>query len=114
MNKLLLSVALGIGAGIVDIIPMIPIGAGRYAVASAFVHWVVLGFVITHVQLGIARWLVGLLVALLSAAPIAILVAEKDPEAVLPIAAMSSLLGVLIGHLSGRIAERPARNSSPS
>jgi hypothetical protein len=104
MKRLLLSLALGAVAGVVDVIPMFALGTSWHARVSAFVHWVVLGFVITHVQLGTPGWVKGLLVALLSAVPIAVVVAETDPAALLPMAVMSSALGSAVGYLSGRMA----------
>ena len=101
-TKLLRSLALGSAAGLIDVLPMIPLRASQSAIASAFAHWVVLGFIIAHLQLSIPGWAKGLVVALVSAVPIAILVAPSDPGALAPIAVTSAVLGAGVGHLSGK------------
>jgi hypothetical protein len=103
LNRLVLSLVLGAAAGVVDVLPMIRLGTSRHAMASAFVHWLVLGVVITYIQLGLPGWLKGLVVALLAAAPVAILVAETDPAALVPIGVMSSVLGIAVGHVGDRL-----------
>ncbi len=105
MKRLLLSLGLGSAAGIVDVIPMIPMGCNRYALASAFTQWVVLGFVISYLRLGLPDWLKGFIISLASVTPIMIVVIEADPKAWIPITIMSALLGSGVGYLSGRLPE---------
>jgi hypothetical protein len=104
MKRLIIALAIGTGAGIVDIIPMIFLNATRGAVGSAFLHWIVLAFVICYMQLGVANWCKGLIVALAAAVPVMAMVAEGDPKALLPITVMSALLGTVVGYLTGRFA----------
>lgn len=107
MKRLIIALAIGTGAGIVDIVPMILLNDHREAVGSAFLHWIVLGFLICYMQLGVANWNKGLIVALAAAVPVMAGVAESDPMALLPITIMSVFLGTIVGHLTGRFA--PAR-----
>ena len=104
MKKLCLSLALGVVAGLIDIIPMLIQKLDRYSILSAFVHWVVVGLIITYVQFGVRGWLKGLILAELLALPIVILVLKNESNAVLPILVMSALLGSLLGFVSEKYA----------
>mgnify|MGYP000014480034 CR=1 FL=1 len=94
MNNILIALLIGIIAGILDVIPMILQKLNKYANFSAFMHWVVLGLIIPFVHWNVDPWLKGLLIGVLSAIPVIILVSEKDKKSIIPILAMSALLGI--------------------
>ena len=97
MHDIFIALLIGIVAGIIDIIPMIIQKMNKAANLSAFTHWVVLGLIIPFVSWDIAPWLKGLVIAELSAVPVLFMVGAGDKKAVLPIVAMSALLGVAVG-----------------
>lgn len=104
MRSILLSLVLGAIVGIIDIIPMIIQKLDKYATISAFVHWVVLGFIITYVKIpGVDGWLKGMTVAILMSLPIIILVLKTDQKSVPIILIMSAILGAITGFVSTRI-----------
>ncbi|MFA5995760.1 MAG: hypothetical protein WCW27_03895 [Patescibacteria group bacterium] len=105
MRTILLSLVLGSIAGIIDIIPMLIQKLDKYATGSAFVQWVVLGFIITHVNIpGLQTgWLKGLIVAVLMSLPIVIIVAKTEVKSVGIILAMSAVLGSVVGYVSTKI-----------
>ncbi|MBP2644805.1 MAG: hypothetical protein H6Q75_245 [Firmicutes bacterium] len=102
MKKFLLSLVLGLFAGIIDVIPMIAQGLDWYSNISAFIHWIIMGVIIAYTVFDIKGWLKGLIVAEISSLPIAILVFQHDANAVIPIFVMSAILGSLIGFLSSK------------
>lgn len=104
MSKLLISLGIGVIAGIIDIIPMIIQKLDKYANISAFIHWVVLGFIISYIQLPLAPWLKGFIIAELSALPIIVIVLKDDPKAIVPILIMSAILGVSVGIATAKFA----------
>ena len=67
---------------------------------SAFVQWIVAGFVINHMECGLQGWLKGFVVAELLALPILVLMSKADPSALLPIVVMSAILGSLVGFVA--------------
>ena len=69
----------------------------KYAILSAFTHWVVLGLIIPFVSWDMAAWLKGLIIAELSAVPILWMVAPGDKKAIFPIVLMSGVLGAGVG-----------------
>ncbi len=97
MNDVLIALLIGVMAGIIDVIPMLIQKMNKAANLSAFTHWVVLGLIIPFVSWDIAPWLKGLVIAELSAVPVLFMVGAGDKKAVLPIVAMSALLGAAVG-----------------
>ncbi len=104
MSKLLFSLAIGIIAGIIDVIPMIIQKIDKYANISAFVHWVVLGIIISYIKIPFSPWLKGLIIAELSALPIVILVAKTDIKSIIPILIISAILGIFVGITTTKFA----------
>ena len=98
MKTILLTCLIGIIAGAVDILPMIKMKLDRYSIASAFVFYFILPFVILNIDLfGLAWWLKGGVTGLAMAAPTIIMVAKEDKKSVPPMLIMSAVLGTLIG-----------------
>lgn len=104
MKNILLSFALGTIAGIIDIIPMIIQKMDKNDTISAFIHWLVLGFIITYIKIpGVDGWLKGLIVGVLMSLPVVITVIKSDPKSVIIILVMSAILGSLVGFFSAKI-----------
>lgn len=102
MTKLIISLFIGFVAGVIDVIPMLIQKLDTYACLSAFVHWIVLGVLISYVDFSMPNWLKGLIVAEMSILPIIIIVLKDDPKSVLPIIIMSAILGVFVGITTGK------------
>ncbi len=99
MRKVLIALSLGLGAAIIDIMPMVVQQMNRYAIVSAFLHWLVLGLIIPFVKWNMRSWIKGAIIGIISAVPVMVLVFEKEPEALAPIAIASVILGALVGLL---------------
>jgi len=107
MKKLILSLLLGITAGIIDVIPMIVQGLNGYANSSAFIEWVILGVIITHIELlNLKGWLKGFVVAQLCVLPIVIIVAQNGILGIIPILLMTAILGSMVGFISTKYLAR--------
>lgn len=104
MSKLTVSFGIGVLAGIVDAVPMVVQKLDRLETASAFVHWVVLGFLISYIRIPVPSWLKGILVAEMTAVPILLLAWKSDPASAGPILAMSAVLGTAVGLLTEKYA----------
>lgn len=102
MEKILITLIIGIIAGTIDIIPMFLQKLDRYSIISAFIQWVVAAFIISNIQFGIGGWLKGLIVGVLMALPIIVLVMKDDIKSAVPILVMSIVLGSLVGFASER------------
>ncbi|MBN2802041.1 MAG: hypothetical protein JXR91_02985 [Deltaproteobacteria bacterium] len=104
ISKLLISLLIGVVAGIIDVVPMIMQKLDKYACWSAFIHWTVLGVIISYVQMPMPGYLKGIVISVLTALPILIIVAKEDKKAIIPIMAMSVLLGAGAGYSSALFA----------
>lgn len=102
MKVFLLTLLTGIVFGTIDILPMLKMKLDKHATISAFVFYLTVPFIIYNTNLfGLAWWLKGSVITLLLAMPVVILVAKEGIKGVIPIIAMSIVLGALIG-LVGR------------
>ena len=98
MDKLLLSIIIGIVAGVIDIIPMIIQKLDKRGTISAFLQYFFVSIVIVNIDLPhIVWWLEGGLISVALALPIVVLVSIQDKKAVPIILIMAAILGTLIG-----------------
>jgi hypothetical protein len=97
MNQIATGILLGIVAGIIDVIPMIIKKLTWDANISAFTMWIVVGFFIAAIDLNIQPIIEGIIIALLTLLPCAILIGWKEPKSLIPILAMTLVLGGGLG-----------------
>ena len=96
----LLTLLIGILAGVIDVLPMIKMKVDKYACISAFVYYLIVPFVIFGINwFGNLWWLRGGVVAILMAIPVIILVAKEDKKSPVAMTIMSIVLGSIIGVL---------------
>jgi hypothetical protein len=102
--KLFISIGIGTVAGVIDVIPMLIQKLDKFSNWSAFVHWIVLGVIISYIQVPLAPWLKGLVIAECCALPAIILVAKTDRKSIVPMVVMSAILGIAVGIGTGKFA----------
>ena len=106
MKKMIIGLALGTVAGILDVIPMILQNLTWDADVSALAMWMVVGFFIASVELKMNPVLKGVLTAFLVSLPSAILIGWKEPVSLIPIFIMTTLLGALLGFAIHKMTEQ--------
>jgi hypothetical protein len=99
MNKPLKGVLLGVLAGLIDIIPMIIQKLDWSANISAFIFWVVAGFVIATSNINLKGTLKGLVISCILVIPTALLIGWKEPLSLIPIYGMTLILGGALGFI---------------
>ena len=93
-----LTLVIGIVAGVIDVLPMIKMKVDKYSCISAFVYYLIVPFIIFEVKwFGNLWWLRGGIVAILMAIPVIILVAKEDKKSPVAMTIMSIVLGSIIG-----------------
>jgi len=97
MKKIKIGIILGIVAGIIDVIPMIMQKLTWDANISAFTMWIVVGFLLSTIDLKLNSIIKGILIAFLVLLPTAILIGWKEPISLVPIIIMTTILGGLLG-----------------
>jgi hypothetical protein len=98
MKRISIGILLGVIAGIIDLVPMIVRKLPPEADISAFLMWIVVGFLVTITDLKINPVFKGIVIALLVLLPSAILIGWNDLMALIPISLMTILLGGLVGY----------------
>jgi hypothetical protein len=106
MQRLSKALILGTCAGIIDVVPMIVQGLNWYANTSAFLQWVVLGIVITHIEIGLKGWLRGIVIAELCTIPVMIIVSMNGFGAIIPITVMTAILGGCVGYYGDKFVRK--------
>lgn len=105
MKKEVVGVVAGIIAGAIDVTPMIIQNLTWDANLSAITLWVVVGFLITKVQMAIHPILKGIAVAFLVLAPTAFLIGWHEPATLIIVCSMTLLLGGALGFTLGKLAK---------
>ena len=96
-RNIVTGIGLGAVAGIIDVIPMIIQNLTWDANISAFLMWVVIGFLLSIAELKINSVLKGILISYLVLLPAGILIGWKEPASLVPIILMTTLLGGALG-----------------
>ena len=97
MDKFFITCMLGIAVGAVDILPMVD----KYSIASAFVFYFTLPFIILNTELfHVVWWIKGGLIGGILALPMIIIVSKEDKKSGLPMLIMSTMLGEVIAILA--------------
>jgi FtsH-binding integral membrane protein len=104
VSKLLITLIIGIAAGLVDIAPMLLRRADPYLQASVFMHWFVTTIFISYSAMPLHPVATGALIGGLSTVPILITYAQSHPERLLSIFAIALVLGGAVGFLTHRFA----------
>jgi len=104
-KKILIGVLLGIGAGIIDLIPMMFQGLTWDANISAFLLWVVSGFILATSNLQLPPVLKGIVISFLCLLPSLPIIGWEDPFGLIPIFGMTLLLGAALGYSYGKLAK---------
>lgn len=105
MKGLLVGVAIGFIAGMIDVIPMLIRRLSKESCWSAFIHYFVLGLIIPFVHIDLFPWMKGAIIAVLTALPIIILVYPQDKKAIVPMIISSLILGSAIGQVGSIFIE---------
>ncbi len=101
----LTGVLLGIGAGVIDLIPMVFQGLTWDANLSAFLLWVVSGFILATSNLQLAPVLKGIVISFLCLLPSLPIIGWEDPISLLPILIMTLILGSALGFAYNKLAK---------
>jgi len=99
MKKTQLGILLGIIAGVIDIVPMVLQKLTWDANLSALSLWIVSGFLIATTNIKIKGIAKGITISFLILLPSAIVIGWKEPFSLIPICAMTLILGSALGFL---------------
>ena len=87
----------GLAAGLLDLIPLVMVGAPVFNMVAIVVFWLVAVFFMAKTKLVANPWLNGLAVAVLIMLPVVLIVYTVNPKDFLPMLSMAVILGPLSG-----------------
>ena len=99
MNKLIAGLLFGAIAGGIDLTPMLSQKLSWDADLSAFAMWLVVGLLVSVVELKINPVLKGILISFAVLLPSAILIGAKEPVSLIPIGGITLILGSMVGFM---------------
>ncbi|MFA5839028.1 MAG: hypothetical protein WC890_00050 [Candidatus Margulisiibacteriota bacterium] len=105
MNKYIAGILCGIIAGVIDVTPMLLMKLPWTANLSAFLMWVVIGFLIVTSALKINGVLKGLLISFCVLLPSLVIIGAQNPIDLIPVIIMTLILGSLLGFFVEMIKE---------
>ncbi|HDZ41912.1 MAG TPA: DUF3021 family protein [Bacteroidetes bacterium] len=108
-RNIITGIGFGAAAGIIDVIPMIIQNLTWDANISSFLMWVVIGFILSIVELKMNSILKGFLISYLILLPAAILIGWKEPVSLVPIIIMTTILGGALGYLIYRLKNKDSK-----
>lgn len=97
MREFLLPLLIGVGFGIVDVIPMIKNKLNRLSVASAFVFHVIMPVILANLNTALWWWIKGGIIYLVCALPLVLLIAKDEKKSVPVVLASSFVIGSIVG-----------------
>jgi hypothetical protein len=104
-KNILIGVLLGVGAGIIDLIPMFIQGLTWDANLSAFFLWVISGFMLATSNLQLPPVLKGIVISFLCLLPSLFIIGWEDPISLLPIFGMTLILGSALGFTFSKVTK---------
>ena len=107
-KRLLTGLLLGLIAGGIDLIPMFLQKLSWDANLSALSLWLVSGVLTASVDWRINPALNGMVISFMVLLPSAILIGAKEPLSLVPVGAMTLILGGALGHFTARL-NKPQR-----
>lgn len=102
MKNILIALAIGIIAGIIDIFPMLKQKVPKFSIYYIFAQWVFIGLIIPFVSWEMQPWLKGLIIGVLGMAPAAIIAYHRNRKRVLSILLYAMPLGAAIGIVANK------------
>ncbi|MDR0448825.1 MAG: hypothetical protein LBH07_09180 [Treponema sp.] len=100
LNKVWYGIGFGVIAGILDVIPMMIQKLTWDANFSAFTMWIIIGFILSVTKFKVKGILKGIIISFLILLPSAILIGWKEPISLIPITAMTIILGSFLGYFT--------------
>ena len=97
MNKLLILLAIGTVAALIDTAPMLLRKTPWIQIATPFTHWIVAAVLIGYSTMPLPDWAKGLAIGVITIIPFLFVLAQSHPNAVPVVAAISVGLGTALG-----------------
>jgi hypothetical protein len=101
-KKIIVSVIIGLAAGLIDLIPLVMVRVPLLNMVSILMFWIVTSYFVANVTLFKNAPLNGLVLSTLNMLPLVVIIYTINPKDFLPMLSMALILGPLVGYLNGR------------
>jgi len=112
MKKYLAILAIGLGFGLVDLIPLIPVGAPLFNLIAVASFWVIAAVMMSKTRFVKNNLLDGLIMGVLLMLPLILTVTAVNPKDFFPMLMMAVILGPLSALTLGKLNLRTALTES--
>ncbi len=102
VKKTITALIIGLVAGLLDLIPLVMVGAPLLNMMSILMFWVVTSYFVANVKLINNNPLNGLVLSTVNMLPLVMVIYTINPKDFLPMLSMALVLGPLVGYLNGR------------
>lgn len=102
IKKTITALIIGLVAGLLDLIPLVMVGAPLLNMMSILMFWVVTSYFVANVTLMKNTLLNGLALSTVNMLPLVMVIYTINPKDFLPMLSMALVLGPLVGYLNGR------------
>ena len=102
MKKMMIAGLIGLVAGLLDLIPLVMVGAPLLNMASILMFWIVTSIFVAHVTLSKNSLVNGLVLSTLKMLPLLMVIYTINPKDFVPMLSMAVLLGPVVGLLNKR------------
>ncbi len=106
MEKILILLTVGIVAGVLDLIPLLMVGAPLYNMLSIVAFWLSASIFIYKTHILKSGLLNGLLIALVLMLPMALAVSASNPKDFFPMIFMALILGPSVGWILRKLLKK--------
>lgn len=97
MDRLLILLAIGTVAALIDTAPMLMRKTPWFQIATPFTHWIVAAVLIGYSTMPLPNWAKGLVIGVITTIPFLFMLAQSHPNAVPVVAVISVALGTVLG-----------------
>ncbi|MCD4712857.1 MAG: hypothetical protein K8R73_06195 [Clostridiales bacterium] len=101
-KKIIIAISIGLIAGILDLIPLVLVGAPLLNMTSILMFWIITSYFVAHIALFKNSILNGLALSTLNMLPLVMVIYTINPKDFMPMLSMALILGPLTGYLNGR------------
>jgi hypothetical protein len=106
MKNNMIAMLIGLLVGLIDLIPLVLVGAPLLNMLSIVTFWIITAVFIANITFFKNALINGLMISIMNMLPLVMVIYTINPKDFLPMLSMAVLLGPLAGYLNKRFIKR--------
>ncbi len=98
MEKIVVGLGVGLIAAVIEVLLVRTYQKNKVVLSAIGAHWLAVGLLMPHVNLGVSVWLKGIIVGVILTVPFVILEIQKSKNAIIHTAIFAPIWGVVIAY----------------